>query len=522
MVALIEYLDDSIAAVFQKLKDTGKFQNTLIVFTSDNGGYRKFAANNGSYRGGKLDLYEGGLRVPAAISWPGVVAPGSASSAPALTMDLYATVAEAAGADVTHEIEGRSLLPIARGEAETVGPRDVFFENRSTIDPTRWLTHYAVLRDDWKLVQGAPGGVFELYDLGSDPYETQNLAAANPMMVASLTEALEGFKAQEALVPWQPPLVFERGTAVGLTNTWRQINLSQRYRAPVVIATPRYQLGAPPVVPQLRNISDLTVDRSSFDLRLQRIDGGAASVPPIDVNYLVFEAGVYNAAHHCVKLEALRFKATATDSAISWKGMTREYVNSYTQPVVLGAVLSSNSSRFTSFWSRGETPADAPSSSVLYVGKHVGEDPTRSRSTEIVGYVVTESGAAALNGETFRAGVSAADIAGIGDAPPYAIPLAGLANATSAHLTQMGMRGANGSQALLYGQGSLSASRINAAVDEDQLADAERSHAPERIGYLVFGSPTSLAAAEVPAFAPAPGGYPGPIGFECMVHDRRQ
>jgi hypothetical protein len=295
--------------------------------------------------------------------------------------------------------------------------------------------------------------------------------------------------------------------AKGLTDAWRTINLSTRFRAPVVIVTPNYGAGAPALVPRLRDITDLTIDHQSFDIRLQRLDSQAA-VPPIDVNYLVVEAGVYNKSHHGIDLESMRFNASATDSARSWVGMPRKYVNSYSQPVVLGEVLSSNNTRFSSFWSRGATATEAPSSSALYVGKHVGEDTSRSRSSETVGYIVTESGAGEMNGQRIYAGVSGSTVAGVGDAPPYLIPLSGLASASSAHISQMGMRGTNGSQALLYGAGALSPTAIKAAVDEDQLADAERSHElPERVGYLVFGSPTGAATAAPPTFEPAPGSF---------------
>ncbi|MCC6209358.1 MAG: sulfatase-like hydrolase/transferase, partial [Gammaproteobacteria bacterium] len=206
LVALIEHLDNSIGQVVQELKDNGVYDNTLIIYTSDNGGYLLHDANNGPYRGGKLDFYEGGIRVPMAAVWPGRIEPGTQSAEIALTMDLYSTIAEAAGATIEHSIEGRSILPTLLGQNPQYLARDLFFENRSTFTDTLWKTHYAVRRQDWKLVQNAPGGTFELYDLASDPYEAQNLAASNPAKVAELTAALDGYKAQEDLVPWQPPL----------------------------------------------------------------------------------------------------------------------------------------------------------------------------------------------------------------------------------------------------------------------------------------------------------------------------
>ncbi len=506
LVALIEHMDDSIGQVIQTLKDTGKYDNTLIIFSSDNGGYLRFNANNGPYRGGKLDFYEGGIRVPMLAVWPGMIEPGTQSEEVALTMDLYPTMAEAAGASITHLIEGQSILPMLRGQDSQRAPRNLVFENRSTIKPTKWQTHYAVRSKDWKLVQNGPGGSFELFDLSIDPLETHNLAINRFDKFDELMIILNDYKTLEAQVPWQAPLTLEHGVVSNVNSNWQTINLSNTYRAPVVLTSTQYVPNMPPVVAQIRNISDLTIDHDSFDLKLLRADGLVDPIPSVEVNYMVVEAGIYNQLNHGATLEAMRFNSKITDNASDWEGTQRTYLNSYVQPVVLGQVLSNNDDNFSSFWSRGQLLDDAPSSNSLYVGKHVGEDPSRNRKAETLGYIVMDSGIHSLNGNTLLAGLSAAEINGIDESAPFSVALTRLTEASTGVISQAGMKGVNGSWAVLYGQNAVSATQLNVAIDEDQMEDAERSHlAAEQIGYFVFGSESDSLAVATPKMVPLGG-----------------
>ncbi|MCC6301283.1 MAG: sulfatase-like hydrolase/transferase [Gammaproteobacteria bacterium] len=516
MVALIKHLDDSIGQVIQKLKDSGVYDNTLIIFNSDNGGYLLHKANNGPYRGGKLDFYEGGIHVPMVAVWPGRIQPGTQSAEIALTMDLYPTLAEVAGATVSHSIEGRSILPTLLGQNPQYPARDLFFENRSTFTDTLWKTHYAVRRQDWKLVQGTPGGTFELYNLASDPYETQNLAGANPAKVAELTAALNAYKAQESLVPWQPPLELERGEINNLDAAWRTIPLSHRYRAPIVLTSVQYASGAmPPVVTRIRNADDLTVDHASFDIRLERADNSNAAITPATVQYLVVEAGVYNQAHHGATLEALRLRPNRTDSASSWVGTQRPYANAYAQPVVLGQVMSYNDADFSTFWSRGTTAQNPPNTNTLYIGKHVGEDADKTRSSETLGYLVMNAGPSSLGGQTALAGLSSAVVQGVDDTPPFNVPISGLTQPQTAIVSQSGMKGVNGGWAVLFGPGAIATDHLALAIDEDQKADVERSHlSGEQVAYLVFDSQAGLPTASDPAFVPDGGTYQNSVDVQ--------
>ena len=130
LVALIEHMDDGIGRVLQCLDDTGLAADTLVVFWSDNGGQLGIGADNDGTRDGKGTLYEGGIRVPAAIRWPGKVEAGQESDRVVLTMDVVPTLCEAAGAGIEHAIDGVSFLPFLRGEPQPEPVRDLFWGRR--------------------------------------------------------------------------------------------------------------------------------------------------------------------------------------------------------------------------------------------------------------------------------------------------------------------------------------------------------------------------------------------------------
>ena len=116
LVALVEHMDSGIGQVLETLDKTGLAKNTLVVFSSDNGGLLEEGANNGPWRSGKTHMYEGGLRVPCAARWPCHIAEGSRTDRIGLSMDWFPTALEAAGLKPPQGIDGTSLLPALRGE----------------------------------------------------------------------------------------------------------------------------------------------------------------------------------------------------------------------------------------------------------------------------------------------------------------------------------------------------------------------------------------------------------------------
>jgi arylsulfatase A-like enzyme len=205
IVALIEHLDDGIGKVMSALKETGLAENTFVFFTSDNGGQLNVGASNGSLRGTKGDMYEGGIREPAAGMWPGHIAPGSKTDHIAIHMDLMPTVCELAGVTPPAGIDGVSLLPILEGKAtDAADSRELYWVRREG-GPWAALTSHAVRRGDWKLIHNAPFHAIELYNLKDDPKEEHDLAEMRPKIRNQILNALKLHVLKSGSVPWQNP-----------------------------------------------------------------------------------------------------------------------------------------------------------------------------------------------------------------------------------------------------------------------------------------------------------------------------
>jgi arylsulfatase A-like enzyme len=206
LVAFIEHLDDGIGQVITALKESGEYDNTLIVFSSDNGGLLRDEANNGPLRDGKQAVYEGGLRVPTSIVWKnGGIAAGSTTEFKTATMDLYPTLVEAAGGKVDHFMEGRSFLPLLQGAEMSDRDRPLYFVRREGGTRYGGLTIQAIQHNDWKLLQNSPFAPPELYNLTEDPYEENNLIEFEPEKYRELNAMLMQHIQEAGKVPWQRP-----------------------------------------------------------------------------------------------------------------------------------------------------------------------------------------------------------------------------------------------------------------------------------------------------------------------------
>ena len=205
LVALIEHMDDGIGKVMETLAETGLASDTLVIFTSDNGGQLSVKANNGPLRDGKQSMYEGGLKVPACMVWPDRIAAGSSSERMALTMDLFATVCDTAGVTFKHTIDGDSILPTLLGQSQPAPERDLFFHRREGGERYGGLTIHAIRRGEWKLLQNSPFAPMELYNLDEDPGEENDLAMDNRKVYRELLAALRVQIQRGGAVPWQRP-----------------------------------------------------------------------------------------------------------------------------------------------------------------------------------------------------------------------------------------------------------------------------------------------------------------------------
>ena len=205
LAALIEHLDAGVGQLIAALKANGQDQNTLVVFTSDNGGQRDVGANCGRWRGSKGDLYEGGIRVPMFAVWPGRIRPGARSDRVALTMDLFPTLCEAAGTRPSQAIEGRSILPTLVGQDQPPDGRDLFWMRREGGARYQGQDYYAVRRGPWKMVHNQPFAPLQLFNLTADPLEERDLAGTEPQVFAELSSALRAHLQRAGAVSWQQP-----------------------------------------------------------------------------------------------------------------------------------------------------------------------------------------------------------------------------------------------------------------------------------------------------------------------------
>ncbi|MDJ0919379.1 MAG: DUF1929 domain-containing protein [Woeseiaceae bacterium] len=279
----------------------------------------------------------------------------------------------------------------------------------------------------------------------------------------------------EAVLP--PPdndLKVENGVLENVGSDWQTVTLSQSFADPVVVASVRYDASQLPAVTRVRNAAG-----DSFEVRVQNPSDTALS--GYAVNYVVVEAGVYDQAG--VKMEAVKYSSSVTDENGSWIAEPRAYQQTYSSPVVVGQVMTANDDRWSVFWASDGTTGNPPSSSSLHVGKHVAEDTTIARNAETVGYLVFESGTGSAAGVVYEAGVGADNVQGVVNAPPYRYSLSGDYNV--AVVASAGMDGTNGGWPLLYGP-QINGAELDIAIDEDQIADSERSRTTDQIAYIAM------------------------------------
>ncbi len=201
-VAFIEHLDEGIGQVLASLRAAGIEDNTLVIFSSDNGGSIPHAQSNGKLRGGKQDHWEGGIRVPTCAVWPGKI-PQQRSTALGMTMDLLPTLCEIAGAEVTTPIDGKSLADVwLRGENGDP-ERTMVWVRREGNSHYQGRAYYAIRKGPWKLQQSSPFEPMVLVNLETDPQE-QNPQAADNEIAEGLRKELMLHLQQAGAVRWQP------------------------------------------------------------------------------------------------------------------------------------------------------------------------------------------------------------------------------------------------------------------------------------------------------------------------------
>ena len=192
--AMLAHLDDGVGRVLAQLRASGQEENTLIVFLSDNGGPTKeLTSSNAPLRGGKGDLWDGGIRIPFIISWKGQVPAGRTLDAPIISMDATRTALDLAGvATEKVKLDGADLLPLLTGKT-TAAPHETLF--------WRVGRRNALRHGDWKFIRD--GGAWQLYDLTHDVGETTDLAPQNASRVTELSALWDKWNAEQIDPLWK-------------------------------------------------------------------------------------------------------------------------------------------------------------------------------------------------------------------------------------------------------------------------------------------------------------------------------
>lgn len=174
--AMVASMDDGVGRVLATLRERGLERDTLVLFTSDNGGDPRYAGNNGSLRGQKAQLFEGGIREPCLMRWPGRIAPGTRVTRPASTLDFFPTFGALAGADTgSLRLDGTNIAPFVLGRGELPLDRTFFWQAPRA---------KALRQGPWKYV--LEGKTEYLFQLEEDPGERRNLAQVESKRLAEL------------------------------------------------------------------------------------------------------------------------------------------------------------------------------------------------------------------------------------------------------------------------------------------------------------------------------------------------
>ena len=211
--AMVEAMDQAVGKVLQQLEDSGVADNTIVFFTSDNGG---LATSEGSptsnlpLRGGKGWVYEGGIREPWIVRYPGVTKAGSVSAELICSIDLFPTLASAAGFEVAHEIDGVDIRAALNGG--TLNRKSLYWH----------YPHYsnqgafpggAIREGDFKLIERYEDGRVHLYNLKDDVGEKNDLSVQQPERVEQMRKCLHAWyktvdaqflREKEGHIPWRP------------------------------------------------------------------------------------------------------------------------------------------------------------------------------------------------------------------------------------------------------------------------------------------------------------------------------
>jgi mono/diheme cytochrome c family protein/sugar lactone lactonase YvrE len=266
--------------------------------------------------------------------------------------------------------------------------------------------------------------------------------------------------------------------------------LTNTYVSPVVVCSVQLVNNPLSVLARVGNVTSNT-----FDVRLQ--NPSDEPVVSENVSCLVVEEGTWEIDG--VPIEAQTYVSTVTDNSGSWVGESQSYNQAYTNPVVLGQVMSENDARWSVFWSQGDVLTNPPSSTDLVTGKTVCEDPQTDRADETIGIIVIESGHGTIGGVEYEAALGPDAVGGVGNNPPYVYAFnTSFAAAPQVAVTTMAGvdHSDDGGWAQPHGTPLADATTLFLSINEEQILRPERYHGGEQANYVVFATPF--------AYEPAP------------------
>jgi arylsulfatase A-like enzyme len=211
---MMEAMDNAIGMVLNRLKQLGIDDDTVVCFTSDNGGLSTSEGSptsNLPFRGGKGWTYEGGIREPFIIKWPGVAKAGRVSSVPVCSTDFYPTLLDITGVDYDHPVDGKSLVSILKGGKAP--QRDALYWHYPHYSNQGGIPSGAIRMGDWKMIERYEDGRAHLYNLKSDPGERTDLAATNQKRIIQMRAKLHKWylevdakflQPKDGQTPWRP------------------------------------------------------------------------------------------------------------------------------------------------------------------------------------------------------------------------------------------------------------------------------------------------------------------------------
>jgi arylsulfatase A-like enzyme len=195
---MITRMDRDVGRIMALLGELAIDDNTIVIFTSDNGAasplWDDYFGSTGGLRGHKQNFYEGGIRVPMIARWPGHIAPGTVSDHPCAFYDFLPTALDLAGADIPPNTDGISIVAALLGRQQD--KHEFMYWELPRYDSSTSEFHYAAVRQavrmgHWKAVRPEPGDALELYNLKDDLAESNDVAAANPEVMAKIEEYLK-------------------------------------------------------------------------------------------------------------------------------------------------------------------------------------------------------------------------------------------------------------------------------------------------------------------------------------------